>query len=230
MKKSHKNTIFSHMLGCSLGFDNFLFNSIESQLKIIYKPYDGLFKFDVIQHGSDFEFFTCASTLYKPGFPHVRNDSSWFHINRVLGYLDDWMYKNIAPFIEEEETIDLLEEYTKGVNLSAISPIDYNSSDEFSIEQREQIRLGFNELKLMISNTYASTAEQVTLVNSRINYLMEATNRLNKTDWKGIFISTVIGIITTLTLDTQRGNDLLTAFITILHVIPDLFKSLPSAR
>jgi hypothetical protein len=114
-----------------------------------------------------------------------------------------------------------------GVNLSQIETINYAESSNFTTEQKEQIRIGFEELKLLIQTNYGATSDQMVIINQRLQYLLDATERLDRTDWKGIFISTVIGLVQTLMLTPERSQELINMFITILHVVPALFQSTP---
>jgi hypothetical protein len=52
----------------------------------------------------------------------------------------------------------------------------------------------------------------VEIIEKRLLYLSDAVDRLNKTDWYGIAISTLIGISINLSLDTEKGRLLFKLF------------------
>jgi hypothetical protein len=114
----------------------------------------------------------------------------------------------------------------KGEQLLGVENISFNETEDFSLEQKTQIKLGFAELKFILARDYANNDNQIKLINDRLDYLIDAVDRLNKTDWKGILISTVIGMITSLTLDRERGAELMNLFINIIHIAPTLFPNM----
>lgn len=57
----------------------------------------------------------------------------------------------------------------------------------------------------MVKNFEPEQAE-MQIISDRLDYLSHAVDRLNRFDWQGIAVSTVLSIATTLTLDTDRGR------------------------
>ncbi|MDB5285977.1 MAG: hypothetical protein JWR05_926 [Mucilaginibacter sp.] len=231
MRKGIKNKIFDFVKNTELGLREFdlTFNidkeDGEEDATIEYKQSEGIFKYILFQSPKDFDAFRCYATMFSPGF----NVSSCFYdayvqIDEGLERFQHWIDTELQKYIKEETETDLYEEYLKGVNLVGIDNINYQETDHFSIDQKAQIRMGFQEIKLIIAQNYATTNEQIQLINERIDYLIEAADRLNKTDWKGIFISTIIGMITSLCLDSEKGSQLFDLCIKILHIVPTLFE------
>ena len=81
-----------------------------------------------------------------------------------------------------------------------------------------------NEIKLLIASRFQATEEQLTVVHNRIDYLVTAVDRLNKIDFKGIFINTIIAIMIALNLDTAKGHELYNLFMQIIQFTPILPK------
>jgi hypothetical protein len=130
-----------------------------------------------------------------------------------------------VPFIEENNTIDLWEQYTKGETLLNIEQIDFGDKTNFSSDEQRQISLSINELKYLIHSKFSTDIEQQELVNERLDYLIESSKRLNRFDWKSLAINTIITISVTLSLDTQKGNELFELFKQVFRVVPTLFHS-----
>ena len=54
--------------------------------------------------------------------------------------------------------------------------------------------------------------EQLRLIQMQLDYLSEAVGRLNRIDWRGLAVSTVITIAIQLSLDTEKGKLLFQLF------------------
>ena len=84
--------------------------------------------------------------------------------------------------------------------------------------------MAIEELKLLIHKNLETTVEEQQVVNNRLDYLIEAMNRLNKFDWKSIAISSIMSISVALTLDTNKGQLLFDLFKKVFSIIPMLLK------
>jgi hypothetical protein len=75
------------------------------------------------------------------------------------------------------------------------------------------LKSGLDEIKTLLKKTkFEVTDEQLEIANKRIDFLIEAPNRLTKSDWKGIVLSTFIGISIDLLLDEKKNYIIWTAF------------------
>ena len=107
-------------------------------------------------------------------------------------------------------------------NSFKINEIDFYNRKAFNIDERKQIIMSINDLKLLINNSLNTSTEEQSLVNERLDYLIEASDRLNKFDWKSLAISTLISISITLSLDTQKEQLLFELFKKVFSLIPTL--------
>lgn len=80
--------------------------------------------------------------------------------------------------------------------------------------------MSINELKLLIQTNLKTTGEEQEVVAERLNYLIDASKRLNKFDWKSLAVSTLINISVALTLDTAKGHLLFELFKKVFSVVP----------
>lgn len=108
--------------------------------------------------------------------------------------------------------------------LSTITDKEYVDSDNFTLNERETIKLALNEIKGLINERFATTDYHIEVIDSRIKYLTEGVDRLNKTDWKGIFINTIISLTIALSLDAEKGQELYNLFVQFIQVMPLIGK------
>jgi len=134
-----------------------------------------------------------------------------------------WIHKHLKLYLEEQTTPDLWAEAQGQAEF--IRP-DLDSPDAqrlFSDEEKNQIRLSIKQAKMLLKETLAPTAEQLKRIEQRLDYLAEAVDRLNKFDWKGVLLNTIIGVTTALSLDTHRGEQVLKifkdAFSGVVHLL-----------
>jgi hypothetical protein len=121
--------------------------------------------------------------------------------------------------MEDQTTIDLWAEYKKGKEYLNVENIDYADFSFFSEDDKLQINLAIVELKLLIPQKFPMSSDQLVLINRKLDYLVESSNRVSKTDWKGIFITTVLGMIIALSLDTEKGRQLWELFLNAFKLI-----------
>jgi len=113
-------------------------------------------------------------------------------------------------------------EYKNGNKTLNIDNIDFNDKQAFSFDEKAQITLALNELKLLIENKFDLNEKEMSIVNARLNYLSESKERLNKFDWKSILINTIINITVALSFDTQKGQELFLLFKHAFAIIPQI--------
>jgi len=224
MKTKYKNQIFQTLLSHPLGVDNFLIENQNRYLRVTYLPFDGVFKFDFMQSEDSLDLFYCEAILYRLEFRfHRLNTESDFTDN--LERFKRWLVKDLAEFIEDKKEIDLYEEYKKNAANKELQQIDYQDHTNFTANEKSQILLGINELKLIMLDKFVTNDNDKEIIAARLLYLTEATNRIeNKTDWKGIFINTFIAMCIALSLDTARGNELYQLFMNVLNIVPLLHQ------
>ena len=91
-------------------------------------------------------------------------------------------------------------------------------------EEKQLLQMSINEFEMLVAKEYNPSKEELTLIESRLKYLSEFLDRLNKFDWKAVLISTVVTIATTLTLSTEQGRQLFEmtkqVFTLIKHLQP----------
>jgi hypothetical protein len=172
---------------------------------------DTPFYFKLINHPGNFDAFTCEYNLFKANYPKADIKAAWRSFTDIKSHLNNWI-KEVKEYFNEITTIDLWEQLISSSNILSIGEIDFNDRNQFNEDEIKQIKLSLNELKLLIGKSFNLQEEEKIIVNNRLDYLTEASNRLNKFDWKSLLINTILNVIIALSFDSQKGKQLFELF------------------
>lgn len=224
MRKGIKNKLFLSISEQQINLDNLDMIDNDNKLTITYKPFNGIFKYEINDHPSHFDLFVAKATHFAPGFPLTNrlapSINGYVAIDRIIGDFIEWMNTDVELFSSDLKDVDLWEEYKRGSTLLTIDQSYTDNQSDFTAIERQQIRLALNDLRLNIPQHFQLEPEQLESVNNRIDYLSQAVDRLNKTDWKGILIAQYIALLTTMALNPDQAKNLYDLFIKVLHIIP----------
>jgi hypothetical protein len=144
----------------------------------------------------------------------------------VISIFEQWIEEEVKPLVQDENTDDLWSYVVTETPLSIIaSPvIAQHNTSSFSADEKAVIQSALAEFRRLLTVEFAPSEAQASEIHSKLTYLVEATNRLNKFDWQGLIIGTILSIVITLSLDTERGRQLwqilLRAFEQARRLIP----------
>ncbi|MFC2021339.1 hypothetical protein ACFLU1_06130 [Chloroflexota bacterium] len=148
------------------------------------------------------------------------------NLNELESAVVYWLENHVQPYLSELLEPDLWQQMqleTPLVTGEALTSLDTN---QFTDEEKLQIKMSINEFKVLVINQFKPSAEKLELIEGRLAYLTEAVDRLNRYDWRSVAISAIISISVALTLDTEGGRllfDLFTrAFSNIAGLLPPL--------
>lgn len=79
----------------------------------------------------------------------------------------------------------------------------------FSKSEKEYIKSGVREIKEYLLKAHNLSEQNATLVEGRLNYLIEASARVGKKDWINLLLSVLVGIIINTALPADSARDLL---------------------
>ena len=125
------------------------------------------------------------------------------------------MDSEITPYMEDKSATDLWEEYKNGFQYLHVDDLQINDGTYFSQDDQIRIKFAIEDLKGLIAEKFNTSEDQQQAIEAKLNYLIDALPRLSKTDWKGISWSIIASIIITLSLDTERGNQLWELFMNV---------------
>lgn len=206
MRKTHKNLIFECLSKSPYGIDSFdIIDSDESNTVIYFG--DTQFKFEILVSPDNYDSYYVSSVQYAPVYPIVGTDNP-IDIADLINQLQYWIVTNIKPYLEDEKAIDLWDAYKNSKQHLDVEDLNVDDTSNFSNDDRYQIQFAVQDLKLMIPAKFNLTNEQLLIVNKKLDYLVAASSRVTKTDWKGLLVSMVFSIIVALSLDRERGHQL----------------------
>lgn len=209
MRTKYKNQLFNLLKNSDFSPNDFSISFEENDefpnTILSYKT--SPFKFSIRESKSSFEHFQCKWVKYAPDYPistyYPWNPSSF---DDILNLLLEWLDNDVSNFEEDQYEPDLWEEYKEGQKVFDFNSIDFEEKGKFSIFEAKQISFAINELKFLIEKNFETSEKETTLINERLDYLIDSINNLNKFDWKSLVFSSIIGIMTTLTLDVEKGK------------------------
>lgn len=200
----------------SLGFIISLIKSVHLlSFKMLY--------FRVLPAGSfnDFsvEFIKFAPGFFTESFPNNNNTKS-VHFEDVKNLFKDWLINHVVPCREELEYPN----YWAILNKRSVGIKSINTNDNTTFDAHEVpvIQSTLEEVKNQIKESFWLNSQQLPSLEGKIEYLKEGVNRLNKTDWKGILLSTILAIAYDLSLNDERRNMLMGMFSKVWLVLENL--------
>lgn len=140
--------------------------------------------------------------VYIEGIPFVKG----IRIDEVCEHLGKWIRYEVSQYHRELNTIDKWNSLK--TNSQSINLINFDDFEQFSIEEKKIAVSGIEELKTRIGKHFTLTEKELSEIHSKLNYLIERTDKLNKFDWKGTTLNVILSIITNLSFDTQQGAQL----------------------
>jgi len=180
--------------------------------------------FMVRTNKDDYAEFDMRYISFAPNFPksEYMPQTGWTWIGDVYETFEYWLSNHVIPYREEIEAPDLWEQM-QGSQLFIEDPLVSRDQSDFDKVEKENIRLAISQFEQSIKLLYQPTTEQIETIRDRLDYLSESLDRVNKVDWQGLAISTVISISIALSLDTTKGKELFSlfkeSFSTIVKVI-----------
>ncbi len=172
------------------------------------------FAFFVRSSPTSYSEFDCSYVLLAPEFPVGEwvPGAGYASIDYIAATLREWLIRNVRPYLDEEVTPDLWEEAKGQADFVRANLDSPGAREKFSEGEKQQILVSIEQVRLLIKEEFAPNEAELARVGLRLDYLGKAVDRLNRFDWKGVLLNTIIGISTALTLDTTRGAELLQLF------------------
>ena len=115
-----------------------------------------------------------------------------------------WMNNELKEYLQELDEPNYWESPPLDSSL-LLEYINYEAVEEFTPEEQIQIKSKLSELSSTIEEKFELTKEQLNKIQGCIQYLTEAVDRTNKTDWKAIAVSMFISAIVNLAVDTSTA-------------------------
>lgn len=156
--------------------------------------------------------FDAAFNRFAPGLPLTDYipAAGWFvDIEGVLEEFTRWLREDATAMVEEASAPDLWSDI--GSAISNLGTFDDRFTTFSDVEQSVVQRV-LNDFREDVVRVFQPTPTQLDRIESELKYLGAAAGRLNKFDWKGVAINTLIAIGVALSLDVERGRELMNLF------------------
>ena len=168
-------------------------------------------------------------TELSPGFPLSRNywtrlPSALSSIEKVCEALRKWLDGPVQAYLEYNEIPDYWAEIQSLQPFASSSTFSAQDLEPFTEDEKAKLRESLREFRKLVEVEFGSVLDNLDEIQSKIDYLIKAVDRLNRFDWKGVAMSTIIGIATNMTVDVEMGRRMLALFQQslgrVIHLLP----------
>lgn len=175
--------------------------------QLVHRPSDYYYVFDFYRESQWTEYSPGADASVKREYP-----GSW---NLQFNYASNW----IGYLKREIETPNLWGALADERALvdAAVQPDQDNSP--FTADEKKYVSDSLREIKEYIVTTHSLSAAHTRLVEDRITYLLEASERVGRKDWINLTLATLINIILIVALPPDAARELLRFAGQVLHRI-----------
>lgn len=200
---SQKDTLFDYIENVGLSPSQFEFKETPSSYSsgqiatiLLFKDSEFYFTFETYPNS-----LTSHFALYCPGSDsHTNQHNSGTWINQ-LKYVNLWLQHLIREINTPNKWNRLFKEI-EGIGFNF-----ENNEDKFTVREYEDLKQRIFTLKASIS-TVGLLPEQITAINTKLDHLTDVAKEMNKFDWKGLFVGTIITIVIQLNVNPQNAQAL----------------------
>lgn len=180
--------------------------------------------FGFIENPNDFHLFLHKYTKFAPKFDETQIIGEYVSIDKVIEIFHTWLNDHVNLAIEEDLEPDLWGDAYRLHDILGNEIIETQDTSDFSEHEIHIIEVALEKFIDLVEEEFHPDEMQSQQIRERLDYLAEATKRSNKFDWQGLVISTLIGIMINLTLDTEKGRLLYELFLKALEASKHLLK------
>lgn len=142
-----------------------------------------------------------------------------------MRHVERWL----AAVKRDIEMPDLWAELQHETELLGATADEAIENTPFTPDEREEIAERLQEMKDYARHTYSLSEAQMLDLDAKLDYLVDATGRLGRTDWRGVFVGIILSFALTAALPPESARHiLLTLLRSIGHLLGHGFPELPS--
>ncbi len=224
MRKIYRNELH-RIIQQELGYDPALFTLKEIsggetptvEISVRETP----LRFTIRYAPSSWDSFDFCTTRYRPDWAPTKwyPQNSHLNFDQLKEHFLSWMRDHPRRYFEDQHSADSWRDWD--LNRTVLDAIDTSSSDNsaFNMEQAAAIERTLNAFRVEAIEKLGLQEADIQELNERIDYLIEASSRVGRKDWIMLAASTVIGIVVTLSLDTNKGRTLFELFRAALSAL-----------
>ena len=135
---------------------------------------------------------------------------------------ESWLKVHASEYIDDKATPDLWTTFHEHPH--DVEPDLGYDTEPFEAAEKEQLRMAVNDFRATLHRQLDPSGEEAASINARLDYLSDSLDRLNRIDWRGLAVSTVMSISVALTLDTERCRQLMSLFKQVFQSVTLLMK------
>lgn len=209
MLKKFKNVLLDELLAAGLDVEDFATSDTHDgatiRFKITHAP--TALSFHLIQPiGQTERFWVSASRYVGSGnkVDSVQRGAGLRTIAQASRHFRNWLTSDVLAAIEDSAVPDMWAEARDAQIVTGFWRAGENTF--FTPVEREQIKAAVSTFRIRLIEAFGPNPAQMQTIDERLSYLKTAVDRLNRFDWQGVALSTLIGIATNLSLDTEKGR------------------------
>lgn len=136
-------------------------------------------------------------------------------MDHVLELLLVWLANDVTKYLAERDTPDY---WTQLASASSTLPLAANDiaiddDAEFTFDERQRLGTALNTFRVKVAHEFRPSPAEQRDIDARLDRLARALEQnTSRFDWRGIALSALIGIATTLSLGPEQGQQLLSLF------------------
>jgi hypothetical protein len=203
--KSQKSFLYDMIVNNKLSPTMFEIKDINDQndSMTILQCKNSAFFFTVSVRGSDSYNFR-----YSPGDSVLVRDAEAYNWELFIGYFYEWL-RSLKREIDVVDKWQLLEN-----ELPNITIVDGSNQDKFSYDEVSLVAAKVNLLKSKLAEI-PLTADQIQVLNEKLDYCIELSKTANKFDWGSYFIGVITNVILTLSVSPDNAHMI---WVAVKHV------------
>ena len=93
----------------------------------------------------------------------------------------------------EVEAPDLWASLSQEQELLSLEPAEATNTP-FTPDEQRQVKQAIEEIRIYITTTYTLESEPLARINRQLDYLIDASTRLGRIDWKNLFVGALISL------------------------------------
>lgn len=129
----------------------------------------------------------------------------------------------LAEVKQDLDTPDLWEELQREAKLLQANASEFTENTPFSGEEQKELSQKLQVLVEYVRTTHPLSADQLEVLNEKIDYLIAAAGRLGRIDWRGILVGEILGYVLSAMIPPETARSIVQTFQEFLRDIHHLF-------
>lgn len=188
--QSQKNEVFAKITAAGLDPLDFNFEEQRKEERAFAGRTEILLAHRLVHTPSEYAFrFGENWVSYSPGAEAIEELTENLNWAQKMWAVERWL-----TYLKREiNAPDLWASLAQERELLGTEPVGAVNAP-FNAEEQAQIKLAIDEIRVYITSTYSLASEPLAKVNRKLDYLIDASTRLGRIDWKNIFVGALLSL------------------------------------